>query len=173
MSQVSVFSDDHLNNKCKSACWKNLGVLGVWELSLLSVIENLSYFWSTLNPPCSSDIVGCLVELSSPDKNSMLCFKLSSLSYWEQMLIYPKSWWHRRLVWRPFVALCLCCVTDKTQKKNASLCQEKDSPFIYFIKYTMQSCWDTWKPRVEKQTGGWKQYPDSPEKFSNPSIQWP
>lgn len=156
MSQVSVFSDDHLNNKCKSARWKNLGVLGVWELSLLSVIENLSCFWSTLDPPCSSDIVGCLVELSSPDKNSMLCFKLSSLSYWEQMLIYPKCWWHWRLVWRPFVALCLCCVTDKTQKKNASLCQEKNSPFIYFKKYTMQSCWDTWKARVEKQTGGWK-----------------
>lgn len=68
---------------------KDLGVLGSWELSLVSVVVGLSLFWSRLVPPCSSDFPGCLAEGSRPDMNSMLCFRLSSLSYWKDKWNYP------------------------------------------------------------------------------------
>lgn len=68
---------------CEISVLKDLGVLGVWELSLLSVVAGLSLFWSRLGPPCSSHFPGCLAEGSRPDMNSMLCFRLSSLSYWK------------------------------------------------------------------------------------------
>lgn len=60
---------------------KDLGVQGVWELSLPSVVVGPSLLWSRLGSPCSSDFPGCLVEGSRPDMNSMLCFRLSILSY--------------------------------------------------------------------------------------------
>lgn len=58
----------------------DLGVPGVWERSLPSEVVGPSLFSSRLVPPCSS-VPGCLAEGSRPDINSMLCFKLSSLSY--------------------------------------------------------------------------------------------
>lgn len=66
----------------KSTCQlKDLGVPGVWERSLVSVVVGPSLLWSRLVPPCSSDFPGSLAEGSRPDMNSMLCFRLSSLSY--------------------------------------------------------------------------------------------
>lgn len=59
---------------------KDLGVLGVRGPSLLSVVDGPSLLWSSLSP-CSSDFPGCLADGSRPDMNSMLCFRLSSLSY--------------------------------------------------------------------------------------------
>lgn len=65
----------------KAKWLKDLGVLGVWELSLVSVVMVPSLFCSRLAPPTSSVFPNCLADGSRPDMNSMLCFKLSSLSY--------------------------------------------------------------------------------------------
>lgn len=67
---------------CEVSMSKHLGVQGVWERSLPSVAAGPpSLLWSRLGSPCSSDFPGGLVEGSRPDMNSMLCFRLSSLSY--------------------------------------------------------------------------------------------
>lgn len=56
---------------------EHLGVLGVRERSLVSVLMDLSF----LQPPCSSVFSACGVEGSRPDMKAMLCFRLSSLSW--------------------------------------------------------------------------------------------
>lgn len=78
---TTVTEGKHL---CEISVLKDLGVLGVWELSLLSVVAGLSLFCSRPGHPCSSEVPGCLGEGSRPDMNSMLCFRLSSLSYWKE-----------------------------------------------------------------------------------------
>ena len=78
---VNTHSHDSLV-VCEANRLKHLGVLGVWERSRVSVVDGPSLFWSRLVPPCSSDFNECLAEGSRPDIKSMLCFRLSSLSYW-------------------------------------------------------------------------------------------
>lgn len=78
-----LYDCDISNDASKVGTLKDLGVLGVWERSLVSVVVGLSLFWSKLVTPSSSDFPGCLADGSRPDMNSMLCFKLSSLSYWK------------------------------------------------------------------------------------------
>lgn len=52
------------------------------ERSLVSVLTDLSFLRSWLQPPGSSVFSACEAEGSRPDMNAMLCFRLSSLS-WE------------------------------------------------------------------------------------------
>lgn len=74
----------HVDGMCDVHMLKHLGVLGVWERSLDPKLKAPSLFWSRLPTPCSSDFKGCLVKGSRPDMKSMLCFRLSSRSYWSQ-----------------------------------------------------------------------------------------